>query len=416
MDFSNDSEILMTFLMKDFHKFARKRSAQQQHMFDSIILNFYKKIKESNSKIDAMWRTPRIKREMKETPHLGDIRHSELIKGVYVPEDIRRFIKRNTKGIISYKGSILGREMTIKLYLTSDRQFNELAKIDLIAKRMFVWLYFIIPYTNTNCSRTLTAHCYLCPHKKELPQAQFTVLGPSHVNGGVTTACPTNGEICIYREEELFKVFIHETFHAFGLDWSNMISSELRGKLKALFPISSTMDVSETYTEFWATIFNCLFTAFYLRDNYNNKENFLLYAEYCIYCEQIFSLFQCVKILQFMGIYYKTLFEMDDISIKARKFLYKEKSNIFAYYILKMVLLMHADQFITWCIKHNSNILNFKKTNGNLNKFYEFIKQHYDTRPLLQDLDKMHQIVKRGKKYNRKVVPKSLRMTVIEVV
>ena len=175
MDFSNDSEILMTFLMKDFHKFARKRSAQQQHMFDSIILNFYKKIKESNSKIDAMWRTPRIKREMKETPHLGDIRHSELIKGVYVPEDIRRFIKRNTKGIISYKGSILGREMTIKLYLTSDRQFNELAKIDLIAKRMFVWLYFIIPYTNTNCSRTLTAHCDLCPHKKELPQAQITV-------------------------------------------------------------------------------------------------------------------------------------------------------------------------------------------------------------------------------------------------
>ncbi len=415
MDFTTDSEAIMTFLMKDFKTFSKKKTIMEQQKFDTILLSFYKKIKHADGLAQKAWDTKKIKREIREIAYSQKLKHNELLNSIYVPESIRRFIYKNIRGVITYSGTVWGKDITLTLNLMNDKQFNELAKIDKLARRMFVWLYFVIPYTKKTCSKTLKIACYLCPQKKRLPRAQFTTMGPLHVNSGVSGACPINGKICIYRKEELFKVFIHETFHAFGLDWSNIHSANLRNKLKNLFPIASDMEVSETYTEFWSNIFNCLFTAFYLRDDKNNEENFLLYAEYCIYFEQMFSLFQCVKILQFMGIYYKTLYEMDDLSIKARKFLYKERSNIFAYYILKLVLIMHASDFIVWCMDHNANILNFTKTDSNLMAFYNFIKEYYNSPKLLENLDNMHSIVKRCKKYSQNVVPRTMRMTVIEM-
>lgn len=414
MNFSTDSEAIMTFLMKDFKKFSKKKTAMEQQRFDNMLLAFYKKIQEADKKTKRAWDTKEIKREIREIMNPDKLKHDELLNSIFVPESIKRFIRGNTIGIITYRCTVLGKNITLIIHLMNNKQFNELAKIDKMVRHMFVWLYFIIPYTTKTCSKNLKIICYLTPHKKYLPRTQFNVLGPNNVNGGVSGACPVNGKICIYRKEELFKVFIHETFHAFGLDWSNIHSHDLREKMRALFPISSNMELSETYTEFWANIFNCLFTAYYLRDN-NDRESFLLYAEYCIYFEQMFSLFQCVKILQFMGIYYKTLYDTDDLSIKARKFLYKERSNVFAYYILKTVLLIHATQFMTWCVEHNSNILNFTKTNGNLTAFYDFVKAHYNSPRLLDSIDKMHPIMKSSKKYDSNVVSKTLRMTVIEM-
>ena len=38
-----------------------------------------------------------------------------------------------------------------------------------------------------------------------------------------------------------------------------------------------------------------------------------------------------------MGIYYSALYKNDNVSINSRKYLYKENTNIFAYYILKTI-------------------------------------------------------------------------------
>ena len=43
-------------------------------------------------------------------------------------------------------------------------------------------------------------------------------------------------EIIIFRNEEWFKVFVHETFHLFGVDFSNM--SNLK-KSKDIFTFSA---------------------------------------------------------------------------------------------------------------------------------------------------------------------------------
>jgi hypothetical protein len=64
----------------------------------------------------------------------------------------------------------------------------------------------------------------------------------------------------LYRMEEWFKVFIHETFHCLGLDFSGMNVSNSNKQILQLFPgCSRDMDVRvyETYCEIWAETLDC---------------------------------------------------------------------------------------------------------------------------------------------------------------
>ena len=48
----------------------------------------------------------------------------------------------------------------------------------------------------------------------------------------------------------------------FGLDW--YAGSILKNKINGLFPITSKMDINESYCEFWACFMNSIFAAFNL--------------------------------------------------------------------------------------------------------------------------------------------------------
>lgn len=408
MDFSKDSENMIYFLMKHFKSFNIKKTAKEQAIYANMFTKFYTNINIANHKIGKMWDTRQIKRNIYEID-TELYMHSNILDSVWVPENIKRYIKTNTSGRIHYRGLIKNKNIDITLYLVEDKQFNELSKLDALVRKMFVWLYFIISYSSKSCSKYLHIHCYLCPHKKILPTMHFKALGPNNINSGVSDICPIKGEICIFRKEEMFKVFLHETFHAFGLDWSEHNAHTLTSKLKNLFPISSNMNAAESYAEFWAVIFNCLFNAYYQYSN--DVDEYLVYAEYCIHFEQMFTLFQCVKILQFMGLYYSTLYKKDDFSKKARKILYKERSNVFTYFFLKMILLLNAEAFLLWCERNNTNIVKFTMTEHTFNAFYTFIKKHYASKNVLKNLAKMHKILKSSKD---KTILNNSRMTVIE--
>ena len=73
----------------------------------------------------------------------------------------------------------------------------------------------------------------------------------------------------------------------------------------------SKFEISEAYTEFWATIINACMISYNLLDDKNDIESFFLYSEFCIQFEKIFSLFQCVKILNYMGLQYCNLYKTD---------------------------------------------------------------------------------------------------------
>lgn len=417
MKFSNDSEKLMEDLMTHFKKYLTKKNAHQQKGFDKIMKNFFKEIAIAEKKTELLFKENKVEKKIMEITSFRNVRHSTLMNSSFMPDEIHAYIKNNVVGVVEYSCKINSREIKFYYYLTMNKQYNELKNIEMYAFRMIQWLFFIFEYANKKCSKTLTSYIYLTPLKKLLPINQFTTLGPIHANTGITTSCSRNGEICLFREEELFKVFIHETIHALGLDFSTISNTVFNRKLSNLFPIKIDFNVYEAYTEFWATIMNCVFTSYYMSDK--KVKDFLIYVEFCIAFEEYFTLLQCVKVLNFMGLAYPYMYGDNKLSAKARLYLYKEKTNIFAYYIIKSIFLFNSYYFIMWCKRNNTNIINFDKNKNNMNRLYNFIASHYKENKFLLRLEKINDEIielKNKKLQNKNMLLKTMRMTLIELV
>ena len=191
--------------------------------------------------------------------------------------------------------------------------------------------------------------------------------------------CQEEGSIVIYRKEEWFKVLIHETFHNFGLDISNYNKSEINKRLKSLYKLDIDYNIYETYTEFWAEVINCIFISYSLLEDINDKESFLLYFETLMYIEKCFSFIQVNKILRWNKLTY------DDFK-DYKPTTYKQDSNVFEYYILKLVLINNYKNFILWCDKNNNELFNFKNTSNNFNGILNFIQNNFNSSTLVQNV------------------------------
>jgi hypothetical protein len=73
------------------------------------------------------------------------------------------------------------------------------------------WLYFIMNEATHYCRKGLRIVLWLSEFKRKRSEG--------YVNGGLTTRCDGGpGEILVYRKEEWFRVFMHETIHRYGHD------------------------------------------------------------------------------------------------------------------------------------------------------------------------------------------------------
>ena len=263
------------------------------------------------------------------------------------------------------------------------------------------WLQFIIPYSNSKM-KSFKMVLYLSDFKKKLPNNQTDILDNIHCNTAVTYACAINGSCLIYREEEWFKVMIHETMHAFCLDFSGLDYKSLRRNMKKIFPLKIDFEISESYSEFWATILNSLFKSYYLiqDDKINDFEIYYYNFSSFVYLEIAYSLFQTVKLMKFMNIEYEDLYK--------NKVIYKQKTNVFEYYIIKMIYLFNYIEFLKLCKINNTNYINFYKSNTMLNKIFEFTKDYYDDNHLLESINYMESFYNNN---NNKFLKTTLRMS-----
>ncbi len=419
MKFTKDSEQIMSLMMDEFEMFVKKKTVSQQRSFDRIMKIFYTEMKSADNFTEKLWKDDKVSVNLKEVHDFRSVTHTSLLSSTYIPDTIKSYIKNNIKGVIQYKFKVGGRNVVLRFYLMTNSEFNNLKKFDKLVYKMIMWLKFVSSYARSRCSKTLKVFCYMTPIKKVLPSSPFVILSPTHANTAVTTTCTADGEICLFRKEEIFKVFIHETFHSLGLDFSSMSNTALNSKMKGIFPINTEYNLYEAYTEFWATIINCVFTAYYMAKD-GTVNDFYLYAEYCIGFEQFFALFQCVKVLDFMGLHYTNLHSKNSLSSRARKYLYKEKTNIFAYYIIKCILLFNLIPFINWCKSNNDTLLAFYRSKDNIIRFYRFITMHYRSVSFNKELDNIQHILKKYKSNvannDHKLVARTMRMTIIEPV
>jgi hypothetical protein len=144
---------------------------------------------------------------------------------------------------------------------------------------MLVWLYIADIYSSKKCVKQLKIFIYHTSLLKILPDTNIEILNQNNVNTGFSRTCPSDSEIVIFRKEEWFKVFIHETFHNFGLDFSSMNVIPCNEMILKLFPVNSEVTLYEAYTEFWARIINALFCSFINMKNKNDTTYILFYDD-----------------------------------------------------------------------------------------------------------------------------------------
>ena len=69
-----------------------------------------------------------------------------------------------------------------------------------------------------------------------------------------------------------------------------------------------------------------------------------------------------------------------------RDTLYKEKSNVLAYYVIKTILINNYQGFLLWCKTNNFSLLDFKKTTTNQKEFCNFIRRNYKSKLMLDNV------------------------------
>ena len=372
----------------------------------------YNNLKQVNSRLLKMEYSPQI-----------SIVDSKLLhdKNKYISDEIHSYINKEALYKIKYLWQKDERTVDLIFIVFSEKDIKNINKYNHYAHRVFLILEFLFMYSNKHCSKSQEINVYMTPFKRELPSNKSeTILGPIHVNGGLSYACPINGLITIFREQEWFKVLIHESFHNLGLDFSNMDLNDFNKKMHMIFPLNSKFNLFEAYCEFWALTLNVIITSF-LIDNTAKTYNIFLdrFKKYML-IEQKFTYLQVYKILDYMGLDYIDLFEKGERHIIARQ-KYKENTNILSYYIFKMMLLSDYNKFIVWCTDNNNNILDFNKTNLGLDNIFKYILKIYKSDYIINNINVFsrfifneRKIFKTRKKIREKLRDKKFKTTTNE--
>lgn len=446
MKLSKNSESLISFFIQ--HKLINISPSYLKETNKNIlpiISYLYKEIDES-----VIYLKEQKKRALKETHNplynrsiRSIVSPENIIKptsfgGKLFPDEVKTHIDKYSLTELTYTVRYIDRNCTFYFILeepidTVNTTYH-LKTYDRYVDQILLWLY-ILNKNSTNatkrCAVIFKVYFYLTSLEKRKPDNKKPdntnsslkdgtdqVLSSNHVNTAFTTVCPTQSEIVIFRKEEWYKVFIHETFHNFALDFSGMNNKEIHKQILQLFPVVSEVNIYEAYTEFWAEIIHALFCSYFLTKEMNinttkknkTKKNTSLLREkkeekdfintslLLIQLEKTYSFFQLVKTLDHMGITYKDLVNINinrNINMNNTQLVrsrYKEDTSVLAYYIIKTILLDKHVDFILWCSRNNDTLFEFKKSTEKQYLFVDFIRRNYKNKGLLEHIERMEQV------------------------
>ena len=413
MNFSSKIDTLMKPFLKSFGKCDNKKlSKGDNNSVEKALISLYHEIYTAN---EIIFKDNCLKHRLASASIEDKKKQPSLNNSRYFPSYIQKYIKDNEIDQLIFScGNVGGREINIRFSIFSKNDLNNINSYIQHVKMMYIWLSMCAKHANKSCATSLDIYIYLTPFTKVLPSTPSGVIGPDHVNTAFTSACAVNGQMIIFREEEWFKVFIHETFHSYGLDFSRSEFESLKKTLYSIFPINSDFDVYEAYTETWGRIINCVFCSFNSLSNKNDKHTFLSNLKFCLEMERMFSIYQCTKILDFMGLKYKELYEKTSQNTYSRNNLYKENTHVFAYYIMTSVFLNDYKGFILWCNNNNSSLLQFNSNQNNFKAFSDYIESIHDCISLLNNISHINDFSKQVK-YNKELT-KTTRMSIIHTI
>ena len=248
-------------------------------------------------------------------------------------------------------------------------------------KLMYMWLRIATQHAPAACSRRMNIDIYLTRETKQMSGDPGEPLGALHANTAFTTTCLPETNVVIFRQEEWFKVFVHETFHSLGLDFSDMKFDGIKQDMSERFCLRSQFELFETYNETWAELINLMFVGFLSTSSISRaipRIETMLQDEIC------FSLFQSVKILQRHG---RTLSGLCTTSPPIE---YREDANVFCYYVLKSMTLFGINDVVEWCVRENgAHWLNFRKDAANMKSFYRLVCRLHEDPAYVTEVHRM---------------------------
>jgi len=354
------------------------------------IIALYEKMNAANAELNHQNNAGCFKFQESAIDIQSQVPRPETFSDKFLSREMRESIKNDSKKTITFECKINQRDVRIFFVLfqhhTPCQEVTSYYKT--YARRVFMWLHMIS--LKSSCVESLDIYIYLTPFKKQLPENKSEVIGPVNANTGYTYRCEKKNEIVIYREEEWFKVLLHETIHAFGIDFDKEDDNSIT-VLRKIFSLPQEIDIrmSETYSEIWARIMNVAFQTYFKnppslesRTAKQFKKNFEMYLN----LESVFSLYQCIKILDFMGVNYQVLIDESEHSRNIMRTFYRENTHVFAYYVLTSILLHSRGDFLSWCMKKNGHGLDMFKVKATQHDFAELIASCYKKHDLLQKI------------------------------
>jgi hypothetical protein len=326
----------------------------------------------------------------------------------YFPQEIQHHVLNEQSTAITYQFTVtnpnhgVGRTVVLQFVVFNKRESDlNMKKMLEHARRVCALMHLVSAHASRiTCSATLHIFIYMTEFKKLFPAARGEALDAEHANTGLSYHCAKDNDIVVYREEEWFKVLIHESFHAFGLsfiesDMPRGVDAAMQRVLQRTYAISHPVCLYETYCEIWARVLNVCFACFSPSDASNasklvvgspilNNIHLNVFME-CVmdglHRDAQFALHQFAKLMHYMDIPCNVMCNptKDNRAIVSKK--YRENTNVFAYYVLTGVLQNSPDVFLVWCYKNNpttaakprANLLQFRTIPANFNGFMEML-------------------------------------------
>lgn len=224
--------------------------------------------------------------------------------------------------------NISGRTVVVRFWIYSTNPLP-LADLRKKARLAFIWLEMLLPcVTGPDGSHGMVCDFLMLPDRRFFPKGVDELIAPNHVNGGLSYIGEGLARFCVYREEEWFKVFVHETFHAFGVH-GRLPGWEVVKELTGLsFP--EKLELSEVYAEAWARIVLAVFAR-------GGKGVSGLVGR--LDCEAEHGWRQCQQALPHVA-----------VGVEGG---WGQLTPVLEYYCLTGALMVEWRAFLDWCAQHN---------------------------------------------------------------
>jgi hypothetical protein len=397
---------------------CEKQEKQEKRKIIEVYSMLYDKMNDANAYVNMQKNSGCFECQEIDVDIDSQIPRPKSFSTTYITSEISQYITNESKKILTFECKIKERLIRLHFILFNNNNSNLISHYKVLAHRVYMWLSMISD--KSKCVDVLNIYVYLTPFEKKIPASKGQSIGPENANTGYTFRCEKQNEIVIYRQEEWFKVLMHETMHAFGTDFDDNSGTGAEDDLKTIFSLPDDVKIkfSETYSEIWARIMNVVFQTYFKSPpslESRTLSKFKKNIDFYLHLESIFSLYQCIKILDYMGINYTILTSDSDNSKQIVTSFYRENTNVFAYYVLTSILLNNHSDFLLWCTNHNGRGLNIFKVKTTQPEFVKLIKSCYKKSDLLKEIVETEQKVVRDykKASTNRTLLKTMRMTIV---